>query len=343
MRTLTVILFICLSLAARTQTLGGNAVFNFLKLPSGPMLTAAGGVNTSYQTNEVGLTANNPALLDDSVHSQLNLSFNSFLAGIKTYSLTGAYHSDKLNTSFGGHIYFVDYGSIPQTDAAGNISGSFRPVDFVVQVSAARSYLEKWNYGASLKFIQSSFQQFKSNAIAVDFGLHYTDSANHITASILAKNMGVQFKTYAGENEDLPFDLQIGITKRLPRSPFAFSLTAQHLQRFNINYNDQAFNNENELDHSDKFFTRLLNHFVLASHIYLGNNLEATLGFNHLRRSELNTGSSGNGLNGFSMGLRIKFQKLQILYARSSYQKNMSFNQLGLTVHLNQLFGMGKM
>ena len=325
------------------QTIGGSSVYNFLKLPSTPLLTAAGGVNTSYKTNEVGLSANNPALLSDNLHSQLNLSFNDFLGGIKTYSLTGAYQYDKLKTSFGGHIYFVDYGTIPQTDAAGNVNGNFHPVDYVVQVSAAKKYLERWNYGASLKFINSNYQLYTSSAIALDFGVLYSDSSNRFFASVLAKNMGFQIKTYAGEGEDLPFDLQIGITKRLENAPLGFSITAQHLHHFDILYNDASFNADNNFSSNNNFFNKLLNHFVVASHIYLGNNLEATLGYNHLRREELNIGSSGNGLNGFSMGVRIQFSKLQIVYARSCYQRNVSYNQLGLTLTLNQFSGLGKL
>lgn len=327
---------------SRTQTIGGSSAYNFLKLPSTPLLTAAGGVNTSYKTNEVGLSSNNPALLSPDLNTQLALSFNSFLAGIKTYSLTGAYYKEQLNTTFGGHIYFVDYGSIPNTDAAGNVSGNFRPVDYVVQISAARKYLERWDYGASLKFINSNYQLYRSSAIALDFGVLYSDSSNLFTVSILAKNMGFQLKTYAGESEDLPFDLQIGLTKRLAKAPFGFSVTAQHVHQFNLLYNDAGFNADNNFSSNNNFFNRLLNHFVVASHIYLGNNLEATVGYNYLRRQELNVGSSGNGLNGFSMGMRIKFSKLQVLYARSNYQRNVSYNQLGLTLQMNQLFGLGK-
>jgi len=327
----------------RTQTIGGSSAYNFLKLPSTPLLTAAGGVNASYKTDEVGLTANNPALLSPDLHSQLDLSFNNFLDGIKTYSLTGAYRYERLNTTLGAHIYFVDYGSIPQTDAAGNINGSFHPVDYVVQVSAARKYLERWNYGASLKFINSNYQLYKSSAIALDFGVLYSDSSNLLFASALAKNMGVQLKTYAGESEDLPFDLQIGITKRLAKAPFGFSVTAQHLHQLNILYNDANFNADNDFSSNNNFFNKLFNHFVVAGHIYLGSNLEATIGYNYLRRQELNIGSSGNGLNGFSMGMRIKFSKLQVLYARSNYQRNVSYNQLGLTLTLSEFKGLGKL
>lgn len=327
---------------SHAQTLGGNSVYNFLSLPSTPLLTAVGGINTSYKTNEAGLSANNPSLLNPDLHGQLNLSFNNFLGGIRAYSLTGAWQYDRFNTSFGGHIYFVDYGSIPQTDAAGNVNGNFRPVDFVIQVSAARAYLERWNYGASVKFISSHYQLYHSSALALDFGLHYSDTVNNFYASALAKNMGVQLKTYAGENEDLPFDLQIGITKKLSNAPLGFSITARHLHPFNISYNDTIFNNENGFSSNPAFFGKLLNHFVIASHIYLGNNVEAAIGYNHLRRSELNISSSGNGLNGFSVGLRLNFQKLQILYALSNYQRNISYHQFGLNLQLNQLFGLGK-
>ena len=323
------------------QTLGGNAAYNFLKLPAVPNLTALGGINTSYKTYEVSLTSNNPALLQPSLHGQVNLAFNSFIAGIKTYSLTGAYHLENSNATVGGQIYFLDYGLIPQTDAAGNEMGNFRPVDFLVQVSAARPYLDRWNFGTTIKFIQSSYHTYRSSALALDVGIHYSDSAHGFSAGLLARNMGLQLKTYAGEAEDLPFDLQVGLTKRLEKAPFGFSFTARHLHGFNIHYNDTLFNNENDLSSSNNFFTKLLNHFVVATHIYLGANLEASLGYNHLRRSELNAGLTGNGLNGFSMGLQLKFNKLEVQYARSNYQRNIAYNQLGISLRLNRIFNPG--
>lgn len=302
------------------------------------MLTAAGGVNTSYRANEVGLTANNPALLQPALTTQINASFNAFLGAVKTYSLTGAYYVEKSKTTFGGHIYFVDYSSIPNTDAAGNRLGDFRPNDFVVQLSAAKKYLDKWTYGGTVKFISSSYQQYSSNAIAVDFGVMFFDSSNNFSASFLAKNMGAQLKSYTGEKEDLPFDLQIGITKRLSKAPFGFSLTAQHLHRFDLSYNDTGFNNDNGFS-SPSVLTRVFNHFVLATHVYLGQNLEATVGYNQLRRQELSIPDGSNGLSGFSAGLRIKFSKLQILYSRSTYQKGIGYNQIGITMQMNKLVG----
>ena len=286
--------------------------------------------------------AYNPALLDASLKSLVSASFNHFPGGINTYGLAGAFASGRLNTVFGGHIFFIDYGSIPQTDGAGNINGTFHPVDFVVQASAGRQYLEHWKYGATLKLIHSGYLQYTSSALAVDFGVLYFDSVNQFSTAVVAKNMGTQLKTYAGQTEDLPFDFEIGMTKKLSKAPFGFSITAHHLHQFNIHYNDVDFLTANGYQADNQFLTKLLNHFIVAVHIYIGSNLETTFGYNHLRRTELNSGSSGNGLNGFSAGFRLKFQKIQILYARSNYEGNISYNQFGLALWMGKLFGLGE-
>jgi len=340
------ILVLFTSFRISAQTLGGNSVFNFLKLSNTPQLTALGGVNISQPSNDVGLAFNNPALLKPSMHSQLNAVFNDFYSGIKIYHLSLGYRNEKLNTNFSWGLNYLDYGNVSETDASGNVFGKFRPRDWVMQVSASRAYEEKWNYGATLKFISSSYGQYSSNGLALDIGILFNDSSKLFSASIVAKNMGTQLKKYDGsDGDDLPFELQIGLTKRLAKAPFGFSLTAQRLQQFNINYNDTVFNNENgfENDNDKKFtFGKLINHFVFATTIYLGDKVEVQAGYNFLRRKELNIGNTGNGLNGFSMGAGVKLGKLQLRYARAYYQNSSAFSQLGLNMKLNEYFGLGK-
>jgi len=330
----------------QAQTLGGNSVFNFLKLPATPQLTALGGINTSHISNDVGLSFNNPALLKPSMHSQLNAVFNGLYNGISAYHLSLGYHHEKLNTNFGWGIHFINYGSIQETDASGNIYGSLHPVDWVMQVSASRSYMEKWNYGATFKYISSNYGQYRSSGIAVDVGLLYHDTSALFSASILAKNMGTQLKTYEGTDpDDLPFDLQLGMSKRLENSPFGFSLTAHHLHQFDIRYNDADFNDVNGFPNgSNKKFTfdKLFRHVVIAASVYLADKMELTAGYNYLRRKELNIGNTGNGLNGFSMGAALILPKLQVRIARSQYQRNTAYTQFGLSLALNQYMGLGK-
>jgi hypothetical protein len=235
----------------------------------------------------------------------------------------------------------MNYGNAVQTDASGNILGEFRPTDWVMQISAGRKYLDKWHYGATVKFISSNYGIFRSNGIAADAGIIYKDTVRNISVGLLAKNIGSQLRTYQGAaKEDLPFDLQVGITKKLQEAPFAFTLNLHHLHQFDIIYNDTLFNRENGLqvnENGNFFFENLFRHVVIAAHTYLGDHVKATIGYNHLRRKELNIGTQGNGLNGFSAGISVNTKKISFQYAHSRYQFNGAYHLFGLSLNLPKL------
>lgn len=327
--------------AVNAQTLGGKAAYNFLSYPASTPVGAAGGINISHLSTDPGFSLQNPALLNKSMHSQVAMHFTNLAAGINGLNLSTAFHHLSSNTTFAGHIFFLHYGNMPQTDAAGNTSGSFNAYDYMIEAAASKSYLEKWQYGGAVKWIQSLYGQYRSSALAFDVGLLYNDSTNGFRAGLVAKNMGLQVKAFENDREELPFDMQLGITKKLLKAPLAFSLTAHHLHRFSVLYNDTSFNNQNGYSNSQSFFKKVFNHFVVATHISIGSHLEATVGYNVLRRSELSTGNAGNGLTGFSAGLTATFQKMQFHYARSSYQKGIGNNQIGISINLQKLSGIG--
>ncbi len=329
---------------ANCQTIGGDAVFNFLNLSNSPQLTALGGINISNISTDISLSIHNPALLREGMHSQMAAVFNIFYADIKNLHWMMGFHSGKLKTSFSLGVNYFAYGSTTQTDAAGNVMGQFRPNDYVIQLSGSRKYLERWYYGATFKFISSNYGQYSSNGIALDFGLNYYDSSNLLQLGFAAKNMGFQLKTYGGKAEDMPFDLQIGITKRLAKAPLQFSFTAHHLHQFDIRYNDTTFNNDNFGDPGNEkqyFFDNLFRHFIFASQAYIGEKVELTVGYNFLRRAELQIENAPNGLTGFSLGVGVLLNRIQIRYTRSYYQNNTAFNQFGLNLQLNKYFGLG--
>lgn len=328
----------CLFVFAKAQTLGGNAVFNFLKLSNTPQLTGLGGINVSNISNDIGMSFNNPSLLRPAMHMQLTTVFNSMFAGVKNYHMMLGYSSEKLQTNFAFGVHYLDYGSIPQTDASGNVLGSFRPGDYVTQLSASRKYLQKWYYGGNFKFINSNYGLYRSNGIAMDAGVTCYDSAQLVQLSLVLKNMGTQLKKYHGAgSEEIPFDLVIGVTKRLQKAPVQFSITAHHLHRFNLLYNDTAYNS-NRFDQTEGKFTvdKMVRHFIFSTQLFVGDKVEVSAAYNHLRRAELNLNHSTNGLNGFSLGLGILFHKIQIRYARAYYQNNTAYNHFGLNLHLHE-------
>ncbi len=320
------------------QTIGGRSAYNFLQLPNTPQLTALGGINISNITDDAGMSFNNPALLRPGMSQQLHASFNALYAGVKNYHSLFAYHVPRLETSFALGVHFLDYGNIAQTDAAGNILGAFRPNDYVVQLSASRQYMDRWHYGLSVKFVSSNYSLYRSTALAMDAGIGYYDSTRGLQVSLAMKNMGVQFKQYPGTTgDDLPFDVQAGITKRLRNAPVQFSFTAHHLHQFDLLYADTSY--DNGAAGAGKGFTadKLFRHFVFAVQVFVTDKLEITAGYNYLLHKELIIANTPNGLTGFSMGAGALFKKLQVRYARSYYQNNLAYNQFGLNVPLNKL------
>jgi hypothetical protein len=320
-----------------SQTLGGDATFNFLKLPASPQLTALGGLNLAVPGRDISLAAHNPAQLVPSMHGQVLASFNLMYAGIRQLHAMGGWHHRRWETDFAAGIQYMHYGSTLQTDPAGNILGSFQPRDYAVYLSASRRYLERWRYGMTLKFAGSQYSIYSAGAILADMGIVYADTANLLQVGFLARNMGVMTGTYAGQGEDLPFDLQIGVTKRLKYAPLQFSVTAQRLHQFDILYRDTTFNIDNTGDPgSDGFFTKLFRHFVFAAQGFVGDKVELTIGYNVLRRAELSIANTANGLTGFSYGVGVTLPRLQIRYAGSQYQNGTGFHQFGVNVDLGK-------
>ena len=329
-------LFFCLgSWAAFSQTLGGNAAYNFLKFSPSPQLSALGGVNISNINKDISLSFHNPGQLREEMHAQFSANFTSFYAGIKNIHALAGYRKENWATNFSAGVNYFHYGSTTQTDASGNVLGTFSPSDYVVQISASRKYLERWYYGTSFKFIHSSYGQYRSSAIAVDFGLNYYDSSALLQIGFVARNMGSQIQTYAGTAEDMPFDLQLGITKRLKGSPFQFSVTAQRLQTFDILYNDTLYNADNSMSTANNgFFNKLIRHFIFATQVFVGDKLEFSVGYNVLRRAELSVVNNSSGLTGICFGMGLTLKKFQFRYGRAQYQSNTGVNQIGINVQL---------
>jgi len=323
-------LFFFVATESLAQTLGGNAVYNFLSQPGSAQVSALGGINISTQSNDLSMGLSNPALLRKSMNQQIATSFNGFLAGISNYSAVASFFQERHQINWGVGLQYLHYGNITQTDAAGSILGTFKPNDFALQFLVSKQYNNYFHVGAAAKFIQSNYGLYRSSGIAMDIGLTYSDTVNQIQASVAIKNMGTQLSTYGGAaKEELPFDLQAGVSKKLANAPLQFSLTAHNLHRLNILYNDTAFNaSEGDLRASG-FLQKTFAHLVFATQIYLNEKVEISLGYNFLRRQDLNIFNTTSGLNGLTAGAGFMHKKLHIRYATGFYQQKV-FHQFTL-------------
>lgn len=351
-RILTSILLLCAAaLPALAQVTGGQRAMEFLRLPSGPHVSALGGINVSNPDKDIALTMQNPSLMRPGLHNNLALNYNIYYSGVSLANMQYGYHVPKIETSFVLGVQYLNYGNFTRTDNLGNSMGDFKANDYAITFGASRQYLTKWRYGASVKYAQSTLYDKNAYAALADVGINYMDTVNLITIGAVAKNMGVMLKKYNPNNpaEPLPFDLQLGITKRFKYVPLRLLATVHHLYEWDIRYDNPAdiqngnlFGNTDTTTKQKKYFAdKLFRHFIFGAEILIGKRLLVTASYNHLHRSELAI-KDKTGMAGFAYGVGIDLNKFQVHFARSHYHIAGAYNEFGLSMALNKLVGIGK-
>lgn len=304
------------------QSIGGNAVFNFVTLSPSAKTTALGGLNISHLNADLGMAVYQPAFLNKEMNGQLHLSVKPYLASINQYNFNGAHFINKANTTIGWGVQYMDYGTISVTDIAGNELGNFRPNEYALHLSAATTYQKNFKIGASFKFLQSKYGIYHSNGIAADVGIMYAPYSGLTKWAILVNNVGVQLTKF-NQKENLPFNITAGVSKKLANAPFQFSLTAQRLTVWDNTYNDPLYNALEGFKSPSKY-QNLFNHLIVASEINLGPSVNIDLGYNFLRRFDLNIQNQKNSLNGFSAGCNFLVNNVQMQYANAFFQNNLN-------------------
>ena len=332
------------------QVTGGQYAFEFLRLSNSPHVSALGGMSVANPDGDISLALQNPAMMRAGLHNQLQLNYNGLYAGVSASNLNYGYHADKIATSFALGVQYVNYGSFTQTTFTGTEEGSFSASDYAISLAASRSYGEHWRYGATLKAAHSSLGVQRATAAVLDLGVNYFDTGSLRDFGIVAKNMGVMLDRYTEANsaEPIPFDLQLGVSKRLKHVPLRLFTTVHHLYEWNIRYDNPADVSTNTLitttDSNQKtksYFTdKLFRHFIFGAEFVLGNKITITGSYNVLRRRELAL-QTIQGVAGFSFGASINLNKFLIHYGRSYYHIAGPYNEIGITMRLNKLCGLG--
>jgi hypothetical protein len=336
--------------SAMAQVTGGESTFQFLRLSPNAHVTAMGGMCVSNPSDDVLLACSNPALLKARWHNNAGISNNFYFNGTNINTAAYAVYNPKLQTSIMGSLQVVNYGKQNLTDAAGNIVGDVQAQDFAIALSGSRLYKTRWTYGATMKFAQQKLGSAAGSAILGDAGIHYSDTAQQLYYGMVVKNIGVQLKKINSNAsaEPLPFDMQIGVTKKFLKAPLRLSALVHHLYQWDIRYDNPADRSDNlflQADSSTRsksyFGDKLFRHFNFSADVLLGKRLTATLGYSHQRRSELAL-SQKKGLSGFSLGAAIHLQKMDVYYGRSIYNVGGAYNELSINLKLKETFGLGK-
>lgn len=302
---------------------GSTSIFQFLRLPTSAHTMALGGYNITLPDDDASLLHQNPALMADASDGAIALSMMTYMKGSKAGTASWTSGSGERGT-WGVGAQFVGYGNMKETTVEGLETGTFSALDLALTGGYAYQLTEHVAGGASGKFLYSKYGAFTSVALAVDLGLNYYDEDKDLSVSVVAANLGGQVKSFADHRESLPFDLRLGVSKRLEGAPFRFSVTMVDLTRWR---SSDYYSMEGKV----KRGRILTNHFVLGADILFSEQFYASVGMNMRRAFEMKAagGSHGAGLS-FGAGLTLKRLKIHAAYAKY----HLSMPSLMLTAQL---------
>jgi hypothetical protein len=313
----------------------GASAYSFLEVPSSSHAFALGGTNITVIDDDINLMEQNPALLGPEIDMQVGFNYMHYLgasnfAGVRYGMAAG----DRGAWSIG--IQYLGYGTMSQTEADGSVVGTFSPQDVVFSGMYAHDFTDRLRGGINVKMIYSSYEQYTAFAMATDLGLNYYDPDHDMSLSLVLKNLGGQIKRFDNDYDRLPFDIQLGWMQRLGSSPFQLSITAWHLNKWNLPYYDMEDNGSEIRVLKQSFMSNLFRHLVFGLQYAPSDKFYIALGYNYKTRTDMST-YNRNILSGFSIGAGLKVKSFALGVAYAQPHKSGSSIMLNLSTNLNEL------
>ncbi len=323
---------------------GGDNTFQFLQLPVSSRIQALGGNLITVNDGDVTLANNNPASLSARAHQQIAFNYQTLFAGIRNGYVGYAHQLNKWNITTHLGIQFVNYGSLKGADEYGNETAPFAANEYAITLGAAKQLSERISIGSNIRYIGSQFETYRASGIGADAVAMYSDTASQFTATLALQNVGYQLTAYK-QREKLPFEVQIGISKKLRYLPLRFSVIYHHAQRWNLRYDNPTEQNDilflgeetTKTSNTSLFFDNLFRHFIFSGEFLIGKNenLRLRVGYNHQRRKELSV-INFRSLSGFSGGIGVKIYRFRIDYSFASYHLVGSTHQFGISTGIQE-------
>lgn len=309
----------------------GEKVYRFLDLPNSTRADALGGTNVSVIENDVSLVFQNPAALGKEMDMNANVNFMSYIADVKVGSAIFAKSIRDVN-SFAVGVNYLDYGKFKETNENNEELGGFSGKDIVVSGIYSHMLTNRLRGGVTTKFITSSYADYSSTAIGFDVGLSYYNEDREFSAGLVLTNIGSQLSSYNDKRVSLPWDINIGISKRLRNAPVRFSLTGVYLTQWKFSRIDEV-NGINSKD--DNFLKTFFKHTILGVDIIPSQNFWIAIGFNPKVHYDLKL-QEGNKFGGFNAGAGIKIQKFSIGFSLAKYHPSATSYHFSLGVDISK-------
>lgn len=331
-------LIILLSVTAYGQT-GGNSTYGALNLIPSARVGGLAGATLAHTEGDLTFGFWNPALLKGEYDNAAALSYSSMPSGIGLGEAAYAFGIDSNQHILTGFRYF-DYGSFVASEENGTVTGTFRAADYILQGGYGYELDSNWQFGGSLKFINSAYEQYNSFGMAMDLSAVYQIPKKRFAFALMAKNIGVQLSTFSGNRESLPFELQAAISNKFEYLPFRWTVQFEHLETWDLTYLDPNNINRDPITGAESydepsFLNMAMRHVTVSGEIMLGKSLRFGLGYNFRRQYEMAL-TSRRSSAGLTFGLAAKLGKFWINYSNVNMNVAGRIHQFTVAIQLDE-------
>ncbi len=270
--------------------------------------------------------------------NSLALNYVNYFAGIN-YGLAMYSRSYPGIASFAVGLTYLNYGSFTEANESGIITGEFKAAEYAFSMICSRTIDSLFTVGINFKPVLSHLEKYTSFGFAFDLGATWHNTSQLFSAGLVIRNLGYQVTTYAGEpRENLPFEIQAGVSQSLAHAPFRFSLTLRHLEKFDLTYQytDPSSSGTTKAE-SSGFAENLMRHAVIGVELIPSKNFYLSAGYNYQRRRELSIDSKTSTV-GLSWGFGINTSLMDIEFGRATYHLAGSSTNVSLILRLNNIY-----
>lgn len=316
---------------------GGRYTYQFLNLTTSPRQAALGGKTITIYDEDVNQAMSNPAVLNEEMDNHLALNYGNYYGEASYGTASYAYTYDRHVQTFYAGVNYVNYGSFEGYDENGQATSDFTGSEGALSFGYAYNIpFTDLHIGANAKLITSTLESYNSIGGAVDVGLLYEIPQNNLNFALVFRNIGTQFTTYSGIQENLPFEIIAGLSQELEHVPIRWHLTLENLQQWNISFSNPV-RGETNIDGSTSeekvsFVNNALRHVIFGVELFPKKAVNLRLGYNFRRGEELRVEDQRN-FSGLSVGFGLRMNKLKFNYSYSRYTLAANTSLFGLILN----------
>ena len=308
-----------------------------MNLVSSARQSSLGSKAISVKDEDVNFAIFNPALINKGMDGKVSFNYVDYFTDVNYGSFAYGRDFDSLGT-FVASVNYVNYGEFIRS-VNGDDQGVFSANEMALNIGYAYELDSMWTVGANAKIINSVLDSWNSYGMAFDFGVTYKVPNKNIMLAFVMKNVGMQFKTYSGhDRENLPFELQFGMTQELEHLPLQWSFTLDNLQQLDVSFSNPSATSidgeGNEEEEDITILNKAMRHVVIGAELFPRRSFSVRFGYNFRRAAEMNLQDKKN-FGGLSFGFGMKIKKFRISYGRSVFSPAGGTNHFSIVTDLN--------